>query len=564
MKKSLAGLLIIALVAPSFAAVSTKTAKTATVKTVTVKTVKTAVKPAAAKKPAVKTTVVKISKPATTEVKPAVPAKPIDINFKDVTKKYLYYSAIKKAVLEYEIISGYPDNTFRPGQIMAKAEVPGTVGKATVYLEKKYGIPLEFTPTQIAPAAPAPAPAKTTKNAKKPVKAAAPKIAGMTRLELAGELARAVRKVYERYELTLPDIMPKPATAEVKAKTVTTETKTVTAKPAVKTKVVKTKVVTKTIMPAPVAGLSDVKGDQAISDVKLLDYLKVMEITTTVTKATKKIPATKKISFNSGKELTRLDVTLIVSKFIEKCDAIIGKIPADKMLMLKKKYGLVKEVAEATNPGVAKAMSMGKPQAYVSGLYGNVNESASTTNNWMNVSGAALYGNRFQLLSLKGDYEISGKAGYNQLVYLVPDGHGGVTGGVVGENRYDIDLNTVYPIVNLCGFEGKLLLGLKYAALNNPLAATNFTALNAGVATVLPILGGNYLGRAFYSLIPNTAAQNASVIGQPSSLLSYELGTDINLFNTPMMVGYSGETMFINGGNFSRYYNMFFVRYNLI
>ena len=547
MKKILAGLLAVMMMAPTFAAVApTKTAvkPKAVVKTVVKKTI---VKPAVVVKKT--TTVTKV-----TAIKPAVPAKPADINFKDISKKYPYYAVIKKAVLEYEIISGYPDKTFRPDQIMAKAEVPGVVGKAMGYLEKKYEIPLEFTPTQITvPAAPAAnaAPAKATaKNAKK----IAPKIAGMTRLELAGELSRALTKVYERYELTLPDLSPKTPTPEVKA---ATPAKAVKGKAPVKKPVAAKKVVA--VVPEV---MMDVSGAQALADVKLLNYFKIMELRATVKKATKKTPAVKQLSFDSKKELTRLDVTRIVSVFIGKCEQIIGKIPADKMTALKKKYGLIKEVAAA--PGVQKAMTMGKPHAYVSGLYGNIYEGATTTNNWRGFGGAALYGNKFDLLSIKGDYEISGKAGYNQLVYLVPDGHGGVTGGVVGENRYDVDLNTVYPIVNFYGFEGKLLLGLKYAALSNPLAATNFTALNAGLATVLPILGNKYLGRAFYSLIPGGGAQNASVLGVPASLLNYELGTDINLFNTPMMVGYSGETMFINGGTYSRYYNMFFVRYNLI
>ncbi len=549
MKRILAGLLAVMMIAPTFAAVVPSKVpakpKVAVVKTVAkklaVKPVSAAAKTAAPTKAAVS--------------KPAVPAKPTDINFKDISKKYPYYAVIKKAVLEYEIISGYPDKTFRPDQIMAKAEVPGVVGKAMGYLEKKYEIPLEFTPMQVtAQTAPAPnaAPAKATaKNAKK----AAPKIAGMTRLELAGELARALKRVYERYELTLPDLTPKTPTPEVKA---ATPAKAVKGKAPVKKPVA----VKKTVVAAVPEVMMDVSGAQALSDVKLLNYFKIMELKATVKKATKKTPAVKQLSFDSKKELTRLDVTRIVSVFIVKCDQIIGKIPADKMTALKKKYGLIKEVAAA--PGVQKAMAMGKPHAYVSGLYGNIYEGATTTNNWRGFGGAALYGNKFDLLSIKGDYEISGKAGYNQLVYLVPDGHGGVTGGVVGENRYDVDLNTVYPIVNFYGFEGKLLLGLKYAALSNPLAATNFTALNAGLATVLPILGNKYLGRAFYSLIPGGGTQNASVLGVPASLLNYELGTDINLFNTPMMVGYSGETMFINGGTYSRYYNMFFVRYNLI
>ncbi|MFA4967740.1 MAG: hypothetical protein WC624_05940, partial [Candidatus Margulisiibacteriota bacterium] len=161
------------------------------------------------------------------------------------------------------------------------------------------------------------------------------------------------------------------------------------------------------------------------------------------------------------------------------------------------------------------------------------------------------------------DYELAGKYGYNQLIYYVPNGSGGVTGGLVNENRLDIDANTVYPIINFYGFEGKLLLGLKYASLSNTLAATNFSALNAGIATVFPVMGQKFLGRAFYSLMPQTAAKNASVLGQPTSLLNYEAGTDVEIMKTPMTIGYNGETMFINGA-YSRYYNMIFVRYNLL
>jgi len=209
-------------------------------------------------------------------------------------------------------------------------------------------------------------------------------------------------------------------------------------------------------------------------------------------------------------------------------------------------------------------MIMSRPQAHLTGGWGHIAESASTTGNWLGFSGAAAYGNNFELWKLRGDYEVSGKYGLNQVVYLTAVGGGGAAGGVVAENRYDLDLNTIYPVINFYGFQGKLLLGAKYANLSNSVAPTSFLAVNAGVATVFPLFDRKLLGRAFYSLIPGTTTRNGSVLGQPNLILNYEAGTDLQIMQTPFLVGYMGETMFLNGGTYTRFYNMVFFRYNLL
>jgi hypothetical protein len=119
-------------------------------------------------------------------------------------------------------------------------------------------------------------------------------------------------------------------------------------------------------------------------------------------------------------------------------------------------------------------------------------------------------------------------------------------------------------VINFYGFQGKLLLGAKYANLSNSVAPTSFLAVNAGIATVFPLFDRQLLGRAFYSLIPGTATRNGSVLGQPNLILNYEAGTDLQIMQTPFLAGYMGETMFLNGGTYTRFYNLVFLRYNLL
>ena len=71
------------------------------------------------------------------------------------------------------------------------------------------------------------------------------------------------------------------------------------------------------------------------------------------------------------------------------------------------------------------------------------------------------------MIGLSGHYELTGKYGYNQMVYLVPSGGTGVVASVNNENRLELEVNTTYPIVDFLGIKGKLLLGGKYFNLVN-------------------------------------------------------------------------------------------------
>ena len=331
----------------------------------------------------------------------------------------------------------------------------------------------------------------------------------VSRLELVSVLAKTLRTVMSKYEIALPTLETKSSFKDIKAK------------------------------------------DPALSNIRLLQYYKIIDLKTTG-KGKKK-----QFVFDGKKTVTRSDLAVAAAKLV------------DKLEILYKKYGRIKpgvppiEVKPPVTqypPAklVEKSMELGRPQAFVTGAWGNIYERASGTNNWLGFFGSAQYGNRLKFWKIDSDYELRGKYSYNQLAYITQNGS-----GLVNENRFDLDANLIYPVVNFRGFEGKLLLGLKYAMLSNPIASTNFTALNAGVATIVPLLGRKMLGRAFYSLIPGTAAKNSSALGLPTTILNYELGTDVTLFNTPLMMGYSGETMFLNGGVYSRFYNMVFLRYSL-
>ena len=269
-------------------------------------------------------------------------------------------------------------------------------------------------------------------------------------------------------------------------------------------------------------------------------------------------------TFNGKKSLDRATLAIMSTKFIEKCVEIIDKLPKDKLDKLYKKNKIEPKKEHVTAPSVQieKQLVVGKPKAYLSGLYGNVFESASSTSNWMGFGGAASFGNTFNTLGLKGDFELTGKYSFNQIIYLVPGSGGVVSGGTIYENRIDVDLNTLYPVVNFYGYKGLFLLGGKYSNIINQLSPASFLALNAGVATVVPLFGTNMLGRVFYSILP-APPKTTSSLGAPSSLLNYEAGIDFELFKTPMIAGYSGETMFINGSAFTRFYNLFFLRYFL-
>jgi hypothetical protein len=247
---------------------------------------------------------------------------------------------------------------------------------------------------------------------------------------------------------------------------------------------------------------------------------------------------------------------------MEKLDLALAALPKEKLEALLKKYR--PEAAPPAPPSlVEKALEIPrKPTASISGGWGNIYESASGTNNWLGFFGSASYGDVFSIWMLSGNYELTGKYGFNQVVYLVPGGGGRVSGGVNNESRYEIELNTIYPVVEFFGISGKLLLGAKYINLSNPTAPTNFTGFNAGLVTSAKVLDRNLLLRAFYSLPLIRAQLSPSVLGQPAQLFDYEASLDAEFYGYPLLLGFSGEMMTLSGGGI-RYYNSLFARYFL-
>jgi len=443
--------------------------------------------------------------------------------FKDVKVKDPAYPYIMKMVTDYKVISGYPDNTFRGTKTINRAEFSKILTSALSYLEKKYDIPLADETTVSAVTfkdLPAkhwayPFVSKLVDKYKlitgypdgtyKPNKT-------ITRFEMASVFGKTVKAVYARLEIAL-------ATPEAKVVS---------------------------------ASYTDVMAKHWAREAidQLLGY-KILD---------------KGKKFDGAKAVDRNMTAVMGAKLLNTMVAAIDKIPAAQLAALRAKYAPKAAAKVEVKPltTVDRQMQLGKPRSYVSGLYGNVNESASSTNNWLGLGASASYANNFNVLNVKADYELTGKYGYNQLVYLVPTSGrvGNVGGAVVNESRYDVDLNTIYPIVNFYGMTGQLLLGLKYVTLSNSVSPVNFGALNAGVATIIPAFGTKILGRAFYSLLPSPP-KSTSILGVPTNILNYEAGLDTEIMKNPVLVGFSGETMFIGNG-FNRFYNMVFVRYWLL
>ena len=251
-------------------------------------------------------------------------------------------------------------------------------------------------------------------------------------------------------------------------------------------------------------------------------------------------------TFKGNQEVSRYLLAYILSNFI---DYSVKKLKVEVIPPSK----LIDKSLEITS----------RPTAYVSGGMGNVYENDSGTNNWMGFQGSASYGDIFKVWRFSGNYEITGKYGYNQINYMVPSGGGGVDGGVVDENRLELEVNTIHPVVEFYGISGKLLLGLKYVNLSNPSAPTDFTGFNAGLATAAKAFGRNLLARAFYSYPVSRINVTPSVLGQPNQLFDYEVSTDANLFSYPVLLGLTGEIMSLSGGS-SRYYNAVFVRHFIL
>ncbi|MFA4844162.1 MAG: S-layer homology domain-containing protein [Candidatus Margulisiibacteriota bacterium] len=421
--------------------------------------------------------------------------------FKDLKPQNPVFPYVMRMVVSYEAISGYPDKTFRGGKTITRAEFAKVMTQALAYLEKKFGTSL----------AAAPATAEVSfKDLKRDHWAYAPIIALVTKYKLlSGYPDQTFRpaKTISRFEL-----------ATILAKAV--------------------RLVNPEAGTAEAVSLKDVKpAHWALQDVSLLVRLGIMEKF--------KDKKSNNWSFKGGQAATRFDVALSGAKLIELSEAKLanaGPVSASRI-----------EQAVAITA---------KPQASISGGLGNVNESASGTNNWRGFSATAAYGDTFKLWSLAGNYELAGKYGFNQIVYLVPGSGGAVNGGPVNENRYELELNTIYPVVDRWGVSGKLLLGAKYISLSNPTAPTNFTGFNAGLVTSAKAFGRNLLLRGFWSLPLVRAQVSPSALGQPAQLFDYEASLDYELLSYPVLLGLSGEMMTFTGTG-TRYYNMAFVRYFL-
>lgn len=465
--------------------------------------------------------------------------------FKDVPKSDPAYSYIVKMVSDYGVISGYPDGTFRGEKTITRAEFCKVMTSAMSYLEKQAGGPL------------AQQSATNEANFKDLPKNnwAYPYVAELVtkykifsgypdgtfkpdktinKFEITTVLSKALKMVYAGVDVPLPKLSMQEASA----------------------------ITFKDVPPS----------HWAMEDIRLLISQAIMAGTKEEVKTKKASVKAKKakkgareirlppvvatpepaaILYNGKDDVTRNDVAIAGAKFIDKALQVIA-------MRKKKTFGPLSMPERYMGSG---------EKAFIAGDYGQLYESASTTNSWASFAGSALYGNiynirLFNLPHLSGDYELEGKAGYDQLFYFIPTGPKTIAGGTVNETSYNLALNTTYPIKDLYGFNGKLLLGLKYGGLSNTVAPTNYLGLDAGLATVISAFNRQFLTRGFYSYIPNSASKSGSILGVPSGLLDYETGTEMELFKTPVMIGYSGETMLLNGG-FNRFYNMVFVRYYL-
>lgn len=266
-------------------------------------------------------------------------------------------------------------------------------------------------------------------------------------------------------------------------------------------------------------------------------------------------------TFKGNRTITRYEFASLMVKFVDFALVQLEKVPVVKPP--KPLLGLV--ARSVTIPE--------KAQAHVTGGWGNVFEAGSSTNNWLSYKLAATYEDKYNLFDLlSGNFEISGKYGFNQIVYIVPSTAGmtggtihggGVTGGVVSENRLDLELDTVYPVVDLFGINGKAFVGLKYANLNNSAAPTDFTGLKLGFATAVNLVERDFLARFFYTM-PLIEGSSQSVLGVPRHFIDYEVSTEMSIYDYPVLVGFAGEIInFTADQYFNRFYNTVFVRYFL-
>lgn len=495
---------------------------------------KTTAKKAPAKAPGKTTTATKkvVSvKPVVKVAASTTEAKPVKklITFKDLKKGTPAYDFVMKMVNDYQVISGYPDGTYKGTKTINRAEFTKIVTNALDYVEKKYDISLADEPANPNVSF------KDFKSSHWAYPFASKLIAKykifsgypdgtfkpnktINRFELATVLSKTLRLIYDRCEMT----MPQPSSKEVVA-------------------------------------LKDVKKNHwAMKDIQLMLYTKIMAASY----------SNKLVYFKGNADVNRYDVAISGAKLIGLSDSAIASLPADKLAALRKKIG-AQAVAAAPLPPekdlIAKSVAIpSRPQTSLAGGYGGVFESGSATSNWRGLSLGGTYADKFALLGLSGNYEMTGKYGYNQIVYIVPSSNGwsGPSASINNEHRLELEANTTYPVVDFYGVKGKLLLGAKHFYLRNESAPCSFTGFNAGLVTNAKVWDRDLLVRAFYSLPLIRTQLTPSVQGQPIQLFDYEASVNATLFNLPVLLGLTGETMMLSGGD-NRYYNMLFARYFL-
>ncbi|MFA6169420.1 MAG: S-layer homology domain-containing protein [Candidatus Margulisiibacteriota bacterium] len=481
----------------------------------------------AVKKAPVKTTVKKAAAlpPVAVVSTSEAPVKKL-ITFKDL-KKGPAYDFVMKMVNDYQVISGYPDGTFKGTKTINRAEFAKIVTNALDYVEKKYEISLADEPADSnvtfkdfkAKHWAYPFASKLIAKYKlfsgypdgtfKPGKT-------INRFEMATVLSKTLRLIYDRCEVT----MPQPSSKEVVA-------------------------------------LKDVKKNHwAMKDIQLMLYTKIMTATS----------ANKLKYFKGNANVNRYDVAIAGVKLIKLSDSAIASLSAEKLAALRKKSaGPAAAALPDEKDLIAKSVVIpSKPQTSLAGGYGGVYEKGSATDNWRGLSLAGTYADKFSVLGLSGNYEMTGKYGYNQVVYTVPNsnGGGGLSASINNEHRLELEANTTYPVLDFYGIKGKVLLGAKHFYLRNESAPSSFTGFNAGVVSSAKIWDRDLLVKAFYSLPLIRTQLTPSVQGQPIQLFDYEASVNATVFDLPMLVGLTGETMLFSGGD-NRYYNMLFARYFL-
>ncbi len=418
--------------------------------------------------------------------------------FKDLKSTDPAYPAVMNMVDVYRAISGYPDGTFKGSRGITRAEFSKTMTNSLDYLEQKYQKALAEEPAN--------------------------KEAAFKDLKTTHWAYPFVAILVSKYKLVTgyPDGTFQPARNISRYELATLLGKTIRL------------IYARYDLPAPkleALEFGDVKSSHwAAQDIQLLSHYDIL-------------PGESKQKFGGNNNATRFEVVVAIDQIIritEKALAAKGVAPV--------------AVAEILKP-------VRKGQLAITGGWGNIFESVSGTNNWMGFNLGATYTDVLNFLIFKGNWELSGKYGFNQLVYLTSSGFGPVSRSVLNENRYQVEFNTIYPLANFLGITGKLLAGVKYANFDNPVTPTSFTAANLGLVTAFNLFGRQILARGTYSVPVSRGTLSTSVNGQMEHLVNYEAAVNANIF-APILLGYAGETVVFSGGA-NRFYSSVFARYFL-